>query len=406
MKRIWIVLLALLLLTGCGEAISYEKPVEEQPVESLPPQEEEAPSQEELLGEIVEGMSIEEKIGQLIMAGIDGTEISDRERSLLNDYRIGGFILFARNISDEEGTRDLLDSLKEANSEHSIPLFLAVDEEGGVVTRLSGIYGNLPPQSRLGESGDPELAYKYGSIQGEKLKRLGLNVNFSPVLDVNSNPDNPVIGNRSLSEEPELVAQLGIQVSKGIADQGIVPVGKHYPGHGDTDVDSHTLLPVIEKSKEELLEMELLPFQRAIDEGLPAIMVGHLLVASLDEKPASLSKPIIEGLLREEQGFGGVVFSDDLTMGAITNSMNASDAAVEFIVAGGDVALICHGEDQVVETFDSMMSAWERGYLVEDEINDKVIRILKLKEYFKLEDIPVKRIYEDEIDWRIDELFN
>ncbi len=406
MKKLWIVLLILLLLTGCGEAISEEKPAEEPTVEELPTQEVEAPTQEELLREIVDEMSIQEKIGQLIMAGLDGTEISDRERSLLDEYKIGGFILFARNITDESGTRDLLDSLKKANSDNSIPLFLAVDEEGGLVTRLSEIYRNLPPQSYLGESGDPELAYNYGSIQGEKLKRLGLNVNFSPVLDVNSNPDNPVIANRSISEEPELVAQLGIQVSKGIADQGIVPVGKHYPGHGDTDVDSHTLLPVIEKSKEALLEMELVPFQRAIDEGMPAIMVGHLLVPSLDENPSSLSKLIIEDLLREEQGFGGVVFSDDLTMGAITNTMNASEAAVEFVVAGGDVALICHGENLVVETFDSMINAWERGYLTEDSIDDKVIRILKLKEDFKLEDKPVKRIYEDEIDLRIDELFN
>jgi beta-N-acetylhexosaminidase len=404
MKRIALMMILAFLLAGCGQAIQ-ETPDQPQAVDP-PTQVEEQPAREEVLLETVGKMTLEEKIGQVLMAGFEGTEVTEREASLIQDYHIGGFILFGRNITDEDGTKDLIQELKSLNLESPYPLLVGVDEEGGTVTRLSGIFPNLPPQSRLGESGDPELAYQYGSIQGEKLRRLGFNVNFSPVLDVDSNPDNPVIGNRSISGDPNMVADLGIQLWKGIADQGVVPVGKHYPGHGDTDVDSHTLLPVIEKSKDQLQSTELIPFQASIQEGIPAMMVGHLLIPSLHDRPASLSRVIMEDLLREDQGFDGVVFSDDLTMGAITQDMTVSEAAVEFIGAGGDIALICHGDTNVMDAFEAIRSAVEEGILSEVDLDRKVVRIIRLKEDFGLEDKAASEDFKDDLENRIDGLFD
>jgi len=405
MKKIICILLLTILLSGCGVIVQNDPPGEI-PAENPSPQEPDPPSRDEVLAQFVEDMTLQEKIGQLIMAGFEGTQVSEREVSLIEDYHIGGFIFFGRNITNEEETRNLIHELKTIKSDSPVQLFIGVDEEGGPVSRLSGIYRNLPPQSSLGESGDPEIAYEYGSIQGEKLRRLGFNVNFSPVLDVDSNPNNPVIGNRAISNDPSLVAQLGIQVWKGIGDQGVVPVGKHFPGHGDTDVDSHTLLPVIEKSREELDETELVPFQASVDQGIPALMVGHLLIPALDQEPASLSEGIMEDLLRDEMGFRGVLFSDDLTMGAITDRMSVSEAAVDFIGAGGDVALICHGETEVMEAFKAIEAAVRDGIISEEYIDQKLVRIIRLKEDFKLGDEPVNDNSQEGIDSRIEGLFD
>ena len=394
-----------ILLSGCGVIVQNDPPGEI-PAENPSPQEPDPPSRDEVLAQFVEDMTLQEKIGQLLMAGFEGTQVSEREVFLIEDYHIGGFIFFGRNITNEEETRNLIHELKTIKSDSPVQLFIGVDEEGGPVSRLSGIYRNLPPQSSLGESGDPEIAYEYGSIQGEKLRRLGFNVNFSPVLDVDSNPNNPVIGNRAISNDPSLVAQLGIQVWKGIGDQGVVPVGKHFPGHGDTDVDSHTLLPVIEKSREELDETELVPFQASVDQGIPALMVGHLLIPALDQEPASLSEGIMEDLLRDEMGFRGVLFSDDLTMGAITDRMSVSEAAVDFIGAGGDVALICHGETEVMEAFKAIEAAVRDGIISEEYIDQKLVRIIRLKEDFKLGDEPVNDNSQEGIDSRIEGLFD
>ncbi|SRR5690554_357811 len=405
MKKIICILLLTILLSGCGVIVQNDPPGEI-PAENPSPQEPDPPSRDEVLAQFVEDMTLQEKIGQMLMAGFEGTQVSEREVSLIEDYHIGGFIFFGRNITNEEETRNLIHELKTIKSDSPVQLFIGVDEEGGPVSRLSGIYRNLPPQSSLGESGDPEIAYEYGSIQGEKLRRLGFNVNFSPVLDVDSNPNNPVIGNRAISNDPSLVAQLGIQVWKGIGDQGVVPVGKHFPGHGDTDVDSHTLLPVIEKSREELDETELVPFQASVDQGIPALMVGHLLIPALDQEPASLSEGIMEDLLRDEMGFRGVLFSDDLTMGAITDRMSVSEAAVDFIGAGGDVALICHGETEVMEAFKAIEAAVRDGIISEEYIDQKLVRIIRLKEDFKLGDEPVNDNSQEGIDSRIEGLFD
>ncbi|MDY0235155.1 MAG: beta-N-acetylhexosaminidase [Gudongella sp.] len=341
---------------------------------------------EDMISEQIEVMSLDEKIGQLLISGFEGPEISQRERELIETYKIGGFILFQRNIISYEQTLRLLNSLKDLNSNNKIPLLLSIDEEGGRVSRLDKIFKNLEPVSNLGLKNNEKLAFEYGQIQALKLLALGFNLNFSPVLDVNSNPKNVVIGNRAISDDPEKVALLGTQIFKSMMESGIIPVGKHYPGHGDTLLDSHYNMPIITKSKNELEKVEFLPFKKAIKNGIPGLMVGHLYLEALSNEPASLSTEIITDILRKEQDFDGVVFSDDLTMGAISDTYDIGDAAVKFIKAGGDIALICHNDDNIFRVINSIEDALAEGQITQYELDEKVFRILNLKKRFNLED--------------------
>jgi beta-N-acetylhexosaminidase len=381
-RLFFILLLTLSIIAGCSNDKEVEVPNNGNPAEELPGYDipELEPTKEELLMERIAAMSIGEKLGQLVMIGIESPEATPEELELISDGKAGGIIFFQRNIIDSDKFIELVNILKNENISSDIPLFLGIDEEGGRVARLSGIFPNLPAISEIGRMDDPDIAYEYGAIQAEKLNRLGLNINFSPVLDVASNPNNPIIGDRSISSDPIIVSENGTQLIRAMVVNDIIPVGKHFPGHGDTQVDSHVALPVIDKSLEELKQMELVPFEYAIREKIPALMVGHLLVRALDNKPATVSGEIINGLLRNKLGFDGVVFSDDMTMGAITENYSIDDAALKFIQAGGDVALICHGTQPVKDFLMLLNSAVLDGSFTEDELNKRVFRILKLKD--------------------------
>lgn len=350
---------------------------------------------------LILNMSLDEKIGQLLITGLEYTEMSDRERNLIQSHKIGGFILFKRNIEDYEQTRELIDSLKRTNSNNKVSLFLSIDEEGGRVSRLNNIFNKMPPVSYLGVKNSKNLAFQYGQIQASKLLALGLNLNFSPVLDVNSNPENKVIGDRAISNNPEIVASLGMQISEAMMESSIIPVGKHYPGHGNTQEDSHYSLPIISKSKIELEEVELLPFKNAIDNGIPGLMIGHLYLEDLSDMPASLSSEIITEMLRKEQGFKGIVFSDDLTMGAISETYSIGEATVKFLIAGGDIALICHGEDNIYQVISSIKEALVKKQITESELDEKLYRIISVKNRFNLNKNATHAMDIEEINIRI-----
>lgn len=212
-------------------------------------------------------------------------------------------------------------------------------------------------------------------------------MNFAPVLDVNSNPNNPVIGDRSFGADPEQVANLGTSTMHGMMDNGIISVVKHFPGHGDTVVDSHKVLPKIEASLERLRQMELIPFQKAIKEGVDAIMVAHLLIPALDHLyPSSMSKAVITDLLRNEMAFNGVVITDDLTMGAIVNEYTVAEAALQSFIAGSDLLLIVGGYEDEISAIETLMSAVETGSITEDRLNESLKRILSLKEKYDVND--------------------
>lgn len=382
-KRTILILVSIILAfgsLGCSQKEEQNQPSTDEISES--PQEpviEPEPAEEDILKEKISGMTLEEKLGQLIMIGIEGFVANEEELSLISEKKVGGVILFQRNIKDAAQLKELISSLSGANRANSLPLLIGIDEEGGRVSRLSGIFRNLPPASDLGKKNDLELSYMYGSVQASKLKNLGINLNFSPVLDVDSNPLNPVIGNRAISRDPYIASRNGISLMRGLMDGGIMPVGKHFPGHGDTTIDSHLALPIIAKGIEDLNALELIPFIEAIKSGIPAIMVGHLLVEGIDDLPATISEKIIKGLLRDQLEFNGVVFSDDMTMGAIVENYTMEFAVVDFIKAGGDVALVCHGIQPVKEALQRLYSSYLEGSLTDEDINEHILRIMLLK---------------------------
>ena len=335
----------------------------------------------------IKSMTLEEKIGQLLIVGFEGTEINKNIVGFIDELKVGGFILFSRNIEDENQTLKLLNNIKEANSNNDIPLFLSIDEEGGRVSRLPKSFTKLPEAVKLGKKNNKDISYNYGKILGERVKSLGFNVDFAPVLDINSNPNNPVIGNRSFGNTVDLVVDNGIQVMLGIKDTNIISSVKHFPGHGDTSIDSHVNLPTVNKSMEELEKMELIPFIRAIEEDADMIMVAHILYPAIDrEYPSTMSEKVIQDLLRDKLNYKGVVVSDDMTMGAIVENYSLEEATLRFIKSGGDIALICHGKDNPKKVIEYIKESVNTGILDEENIDEKVYRILNLKEKYGLED--------------------
>lgn len=335
-------------------------------------------------------MTDTEKIGQLVLVGMEGTVAGEDDRKLITDRKVSGIIFFKPNLTDKTQTVKLLNDLKQMNAGNRIPLWLSADEEGGRVTRLPAEFAKLPTALSIGRVDNLAYSREVGSLLGEGLRSVGLNLDFAPVLDVNSNPDNPVIGDRSFGNQPDLVARVGIQAMKGLQASGVASVVKHFPGHGDTSVDSHVGLPVVQHDLERLRSLELVPFQAAVEQGADAVMVAHILLPQLDdEHPASFSGAVINGLLRQELGYDGVVMTDDMTMGAIAEHYDTGDAAVQAILAGGDIVLVCHDYVKENAVLDALTAAVADGRISQSRLNESVLRILLLKNKYELSDEPV-----------------
>jgi beta-N-acetylhexosaminidase len=352
-------------------------------------------------------MSLDEKIGQLVMVGVDGYTNDKNSRELIEKYRVGGFVLLGHNVKDTEQMLQLINSLKETNSVNKIPLFLSIDEEGGRISRMPKDFVKLPTSKRIGEINDSSLSYQVGSILGEELRAFGLNMNFAPVLDINSNPQNPVIGDRAFGANPDLVTELGIQTMKGIKSQNVISVVKHFPGHGDTSVDSHIGLPIVNYDMKRLDSFELLPFYEAIKNQAHAVMIAHILLPKIDpDNPASFSKVIITDILRQKMNFDGVVITDDLTMGAVVENYDIEEAAVESLKAGCDIILVCHDYEKEVGVINAIKTAVETGEISKDRMDESVYRILKLKEKYAITDKQVLSVDPESINSKTDEIYS
>ncbi|OPJ62919.1 beta-N-acetylhexosaminidase [Clostridium oryzae] len=342
----------------------------------------------DLIKDKINRMTLDEKIGQLVISGIDGTSLNKYSKALITNYHVGGFILFSSNIKNIEQTHKLINSLKTTNSKHSnIPLFLGIDEEGGRVSRMPLAFKKLPTSKAVGTVNNAKFSYNIGKLLGRELNFFGFNIDFAPVMDINSNPRNPVIGDRSFGNNAAIVSKLGIATMKGIKSQKIISTIKHFPGHGDTSVDSHLGLPIVQNSYNKLKNRELIPFSSAIKNGADMVMVAHILLTKIDNKyPASLSKNILTGLLRKKLEFNGVIITDDMTMGAIEKNYSIEKAAVNSLKAGTDIILVCHGYNNEVKVIKQIKTAAKNKTLSIKSINEKVYRILKLKNKFKLKD--------------------
>jgi beta-N-acetylhexosaminidase len=389
-------MLSMLLLTSCtnssnsSQTVATNAPTAEStssPVTSGTP----VPSPEsDPIALKVSSMSLEEKIGQMLLVGIDGTVLDDQAKRMIAEDKVGGIILYKNNIQDLKGMISLVNAMKESNSGNPAPLFMSIDQEGGKVSRMPKEYVSFPSNGKVGTRNDADAAEMMGKLLAREVLSAGFNMNFAPVLDINSNPDNPVIGDRSFGNSAELVSALGIAEMKGMESEGVVPVVKHFPGHGDTSVDSHLDLPIVNKTADALAKLEWLPFQAAIKEGTDAVMVAHILFPKLDpDKPASLSTKIIGELLRGDMKYQGLVITDDLTMGAIMKNYDLTTAALDTINAGSDILLIAHGYDNEKRVLESLLDHVKKGKIQETRIDESVYRILALKAKYNLSDEPV-----------------
>jgi beta-N-acetylhexosaminidase len=332
-------------------------------------------------------VNVTEQIGQLFMLGFDGSTVPPEWAELQARYKPGGMILFARNLEHPAQIVELTNGLQ-ARSPH-FPLLIAIDQEGGRVSRLPAGFTIFPPCGTVGACRSEELAYAAASVTAAELRAVGINMNMAPVLDVHSNPDNPIIGDRAYGAEPQLVAELGLAAIRGLQGKGVVACGKHFPGHGDTGTDSHKELPVVKVPEETLLERELPPFHYAIAHGLASLMTAHVLYPALDaQRPATLSPTILTGLLRDQWGFDGVVVTDDLEMRAISDHHGIGEASVQAFLAGADLLLICKDRDRAVAAMEAVGRAVEGGTIPQDRLNASVRRIVQLKQRFLRTHLP------------------
>lgn len=352
-------------------------------------------------------MSLDEKIGQLIIGGFNGYTVDSNTKKLIKENHLGGFILFQRNVENPNQLLELTNTLKSLNKENMAPLFISTDEEGGNVTRMPKEIKKLPSNSYIGKINNEDFSYNIGKTLGKELNAFGINIDYAPVLDINSNPNNPVIGIRSFGNNKDIVTRLGTRTMEGIKSQNVIPVVKHFPGHGDTSVDSHMGLPIVNHDLKRLTDFELVPFKSAIDKGADAVMVAHILIPKLDPKyPATLSYNIITDLLRKDLGFDGVVITDDMTMGAIIKNYNIGDAAVKSINAGADIILVSHQYENIQKVFNSIKESVLNKTITEDRINESVYRILSLKEKYKLTDNKINSVDVNEINKSITDVLN
>lgn len=306
-------------------------------------------------------------VARMFMVGFPGTEPDAAFLKLVDDGLFGA-ILFKRNVTTPEATSELIRKIK---TRANRPFIVSVDQEGGRVARLRGApYTALPPMRQIGQSGDLALAERAGRLLAYELRAIGFDWDFAPVLDVDTNPKNPVIGDRSFHREADIVGQMGVALAKGLEAGGVASCGKHFPGHGDTAQDSHLELPHLPHSLERLRQVELPPFRAYADDKLASVMTAHVIFDAVDPGiPATMSQKVLEGVLRQELGFEGVVVSDDLEMKAIADNYSVPEAAVLGTIAGVDLFLVCHHADVQAKAIDAVIHAVESGRIPRSRID-------------------------------------
>ena len=346
------------------------------------------------------GMTLEEQIGQTLMVGFRGTTPSQEVINLIQQYHIGNIILFSRNVHDAQQMRTLTQSLQQVAREagHTHPLLIAIDQENGIVQRMGEAATLFPGNMALGAIGSEQIAFEVALATGHELKALGINMNLAPVVDVNNNPANPVIGVRSFGQDASLVAHLGSAMVKGYQNAGIIACLKHFPGHGDTAVDSHLALPTISHPFERLDAVELVPFKSGIEIGAESVMIAHVNFPALthnDALPATLSSVVIQELLREKLGYKGVIVSDCLEMHAVSDTFGTESAAVMGLQAGIDLVLVSHHYIQQRGSFEAIKDAVQAGTLSPLVVQQAAERIVDLKaRYLSWDDITLDSDYE------------
>ncbi len=368
-----VIILALFVSCNSKEEKENEKESEYIPVDEI----------DKKVYETMKNMTLDEKIGQLIIVSYASSKMDNNLMKALTEVKPGGFILFDNNITNYN---DTLKFIKEIKATADIPMFISIDEEGGKIQRLHMLDEEttyVPYMYDLGVLDNTDVTYEIGKVLAEELRVFGINMDFAPVIDVYSNKDNKVIGERSFGSDPILVSRHGLALSKGLEENGVISVYKHFPGHGNTSVDSHEALPIVDKTKEELLELDLIPFIDAINNNADFIMIGHLAVPSItgDNTPASLSKKLVTDFLKNELKFKGLVVTDALNMKALTNYYKDEEICSKAVEAGVDILLMPSTSRNCLK---SIQNAIANNTITEERIDESVRKILRLK-YEKIE---------------------
>lgn len=330
------------------------------------------------LNYLLSNMTLSKKIAQMIIIDSQNkTELTTPLEQLLTNYQFGGFILFENNISqDYNHTKAFIKDIKDASQNP----FIAIDEEGGKVKRISPHFGinNIPSMLELANDNDPITLYQTGIYIGYYLNELGINMNLAPVLDILSNPNNFLIGSRAFGNEPKTVSMMSLALAAGLKHHRIIGVGKHYPGHGDTEIDSHQSIPIINKNYQELLNNELIPFIDHIKQKIPAILVGHLALPKINNSyiPATMSEILIKDILRKELNYNGLIITDSLKMKSITDNYTEKDIYINTIKSNNDILLM---PNDPIKALNNIYSAVNNGIIPIEQIDQSVLRILRTK---------------------------
>lgn len=365
---------ALALTTGCGLHNPFTSKAEPVTYESVAQSE---LSPEQKVDKLVANMSDADKVGQLLMIGIHGTTLNDDAKFMLNEYRVGGIILFDRNMESKDQVKTLITDINKAGKSAGLtPLFLGIDQEGGAVARMEDQLIKVPPAEELGKT-SIEQAASLVKQSGAELKDLGFNINFAPVADLG------LTYGRSYSTNPDEVVRYASAVGKAYDEAGLWYSYKHFPGIGKTDVDLHADTSIVPVSRETLLSEDTKVFVDLIKQSKPntyTIMVSHAMYPQIDpDHPASLSKAIITDWLRKDIGYNGVVVTDDMDMGALANHYTFGDMAVQSILAGSDILLVCHEYEHMQEAYNGLMKAVKDGRISKERLDESVKRILLMK---------------------------
>lgn len=351
----------------------------------------------------IEKLSLKEKIGQMVMIGMDTNYITDRIKDMIINYKIGGIILYRKNFATYQDMINLIKELKQINQVNKVPLFIAIDQEGGRVNRMPKELKNLPSANLIASIGGEQMVAEAANITGEILHKSGFNLNFAPVLDLKRYNKQTVIGDRSYSEDKEVVAKCGIATMQELQKNNIISVAKHFPGHGATKQDSHYFLPVINVPISKIEDEDMYPFSQIISNGADAILVGHLLIPKVTGVyPASLSRKFICKYIRKKFKYKGLIVTDDLKMRAIKLFYGAELAVKKAFEAGNDIIVFRFNKEEEKRALDNIFNLVQSGKIKENRINRSVNRILKVKKKYNISDIKeIEGINIEEINERI-----
>lgn len=354
----------------------------------------------------MKNLTLREKIGQMLIIKIFGKEISEETKQMIEEYKIGGIILYRKNYDTYDEMIKIINEIKKLNKEcGNIPLFISIDQEGGRVNRMPHELKNIKSAGKLAEQKNIEIIKEAGRVTAQMLKESGFNMNYAPVLDIQRFENGHAIGDRCYGKTAEDVSRNGITIMKELSKGGIIPVVKHFPGHGSTNKDSHFFLPTITKNINELENEDIIPFKKAIGQNAEVIMVGHLMIKDVDRKnPASLSKKIINDYLRNKYQYKGVIMTDDLKMRAISLKYGYVRAALKACKAGIDIIMAGASYNTIIRVIKKIESNIKNKKIDIKEIDKSVERIIKLKEKYNISDDPAKGCNIEEINQSIEKV--